>query len=155
MEITKYKDFEEWADTQKQVWFVGKPAIIRCGDGRITDSYVLEFPIQSGYLHNIGYSRGQHPYESTYKFTTLPYCFSEKDYFTFNFDVKEDDTTTLKGKIFTKEKEAERYWEKTRKPYLKEMEEKNKKYGIALSDIAKAFNIPENEMHSIVINQYK
>lgn len=158
MELKTYKDFLEWAplgtDTNKKVWFVGFPKISR--GYHITDEYELDCPIQEGYLHEVGYNRGEHPYEEAIKFTSHPYCYDEKDDFTFTFYVYEGDIIIMnkRGKIFTEEKEAERYWKRIRKPALAELEEKNKKYSIKLSDICTVFNIPEEEKYNIVIKQH-
>lgn len=153
MEVTKFEDFIRLSEYNIPVWFVGAPKIDR-GYG-LTDCYSLSFPIVKGYLHDVGYNRTEKPYIEKMRFTSLPYCFCERDDFVEVFDVRDDDTNTLNGrKIFDNEKEAEKYWNEVRKIYLDEVDILNKTYTIKISDICKKFGIDDKDRNKIIIDVY-
>lgn len=162
MELTTYKDLREWAvigtDTSKRVWFVSNPFIDRKGD-EITNKFKLTCYLQDGYLHEVGYERkkADDTLDFTIRFTSMPYSYHENEDFTFTFNIGEDDFGNLSylGKLFTDEKEALKYYENVREPYLKEVNELNNKYSIKLSDICEKFGIPQEEKDKIVIKRYE
>lgn len=152
MEVNKFKDFQKLYDydTATNVWFVDVPTI-----NKGESFYDLDFPILEGRLRNAGWNISSHPYEETIEFEENNPYIHDYDKFRHKFKIYEDDTNTLNGcKVFTKEREAKRYWRKIAKEYQIEIDELNSKYIIKMSDICDKFGINKTDSNKVIILKY-